>query len=88
MTQAPAGHHNKPEALYLSFRNFVPRVWWQRCLQNYQAQGQEERSGPDVSWVLSLSSELLHPGVPELVPRRCRLNLEQDLPQSAAPRRG
>lgn len=68
MTQAPVGHHNKPEALYLSLRNFVPRVWRQRCLQNYQAPGQEDRSGPDVSRVLSLSSDLLHPGVPELVP--------------------
>lgn len=66
MTQAPAGHHNKPEALYLSLRNFVPRVW--RRLQNYRAPGQEDRSGPDVSRVLSLSWELLHPGVSELVP--------------------
>lgn len=68
MTQPPAGHHNKPEALYLSLRNFVPRLWWQRCLQNYRALGQEDRSGPDVSRVLLLSSESLHPGVPELVP--------------------
>lgn len=68
MTQAPVGHHNKPEALYLSLRNFVPRVWRQRCLQNYRAPGQEDRSGADVSRVLSLSEEFLHPGVPELVP--------------------